>query len=253
MLSLKNRIKVGVCGIRASQKTFFHRYHASEVQQTFYDPPSVETLRKWRETAGNDFDFTLKAWQIITHEFKSPTYKRMRTKIPQIEQEEVGNFKPTKWVMYGLEKTLEAARILSAKVVVFQCPASFLPTNKNIENLLKFMEKANELKFKAGLDARFAWEPRGEKWTDKIVAEICKKCELIHAVDPFIRKPVTERFFYFRLHGGYKYQHIYRDDEFEVLTKEFQKYEFGYCMFNNMNMLEDALRLIEFINKSNNC
>lgn len=242
MTPLAGKVKIGVCGV---QKSCFERYHAAEVQQTFYEPPSPQTLEKWRKTAPSDFDFTLKAWQVITHETRSPTYRRMRTKIPESEQHEPGGFKPTKWVMFGLEKTLEAASILSAKVVVFQCPASFTPTKENIKNLSNFMEKANELKSRLGINPRFAWEPRGKDWDDKTVLDICKKFDLIHAVDIFERKPVTDKFFYFRLHGGYKYLHVYTDDELEFLIKEFEKYDFGYYMFNNMNMFNDALRLIK--------
>jgi uncharacterized protein YecE (DUF72 family) len=34
-----------------------------EVQQTFYQPPRVATLEKWRLDAPANFEFTLEAWQ----------------------------------------------------------------------------------------------------------------------------------------------------------------------------------------------
>src|SRR6185503_19103411 len=43
-----------------------------EVQQTFYDPPPIGTLEKWRRQAPAGFEFTMKAWQVITHLGESP-------------------------------------------------------------------------------------------------------------------------------------------------------------------------------------
>ncbi|MCX7871676.1 MAG: DUF72 domain-containing protein [Verrucomicrobiae bacterium] len=249
MRLLKESVKIGVCGFPASRKDCFKSFHAVEIQQTFYDMPQVTTLEKWRKNANERFDFTIKAWQIITHESKSPTYKRMKAQIPSSELWQVGSFKPTKWVIRGLEKTMEAAKILSAKAIVFQCPPSFLPTIENIENICKFMEKANELKSKLNLCPVFAWEPRG-KWDDKTIAEICGKFNLIHVVDVFERQSVTEKSFYFRLHGGYGYDHVYSDDELASLINWFDKYETGYCMFNNRQMYNDARRLIALFSES---
>jgi len=242
MTPIAGKVRIGVCRL---QKTCFERFHAAEIQQTFYDPPSPQTLEKWKNAAPENFGFTLKAWQVITHQASSPTYRRMRTKIPGSELSDLGGFRPTKWVMLGLEKTLEAAAVLSAKVVVFQCPSSFLPSKENIENLSEFMLRAVELKTRLGINPQFAWEPRGSAWDDKLILDICSRFNLIHAVDIFERKPVTDKYFYFRLHGGRKYSHIYTDDELKLLIKEFGKYDCGYCMFNNINMFEDASRLLQ--------
>jgi hypothetical protein len=40
---------------------------AVEVQHTFYQSPQISTLKKWPKEAPPDFEFTLKAWQLITH------------------------------------------------------------------------------------------------------------------------------------------------------------------------------------------
>jgi uncharacterized protein YecE (DUF72 family) len=49
-----------------------------EVQQTFYEPPADTTIRRWRARAPAAFEFTLKAWQLITHEPSSPTFRRLK-------------------------------------------------------------------------------------------------------------------------------------------------------------------------------
>jgi uncharacterized protein YecE (DUF72 family) len=76
-------IKVGCCGFPVKRETYYHTFQVAEVQQTFYQPPLLATGKRWREEAPPDFEFTMKAWQLITHEPSSPTYRRLRMKIPE--------------------------------------------------------------------------------------------------------------------------------------------------------------------------
>lgn len=57
-------------------KDYFKQFKLVEVQQTFYKLPKLETALKWRGTAPSDFEFTLKASQLITHPAASLTYRR---------------------------------------------------------------------------------------------------------------------------------------------------------------------------------
>ncbi|MET1127893.1 MAG: DUF72 domain-containing protein, partial [Thermoproteota archaeon] len=70
---MKCRVLSGCCGFPLSRKRYFERFNVVEVQQTFYDPPSADTLRRWREEAPKGFVFTVKAWQAVTHPSSSPT------------------------------------------------------------------------------------------------------------------------------------------------------------------------------------
>ena len=72
---MKN-IRVGCCGFPRARSEYYKAFQLVEVQQTFYHPPALKTVEKWRSDAPGDFEFTLKAWQLITHEFKSPNYRR---------------------------------------------------------------------------------------------------------------------------------------------------------------------------------
>ena len=74
----RGKIFVGTCGFAEAQQRLFRDFTVLEVQQTFYQPPRVSTAQRWRSTAPNDFIFTLKAWQLITHEATSPTYRRLK-------------------------------------------------------------------------------------------------------------------------------------------------------------------------------
>src|SRR5688500_560982 len=56
-------MKLGMCGFTIGAAAYFRQFKVVEVQQTFYDPPSLSTLEKWRQEAQPSFEFTMKAWQ----------------------------------------------------------------------------------------------------------------------------------------------------------------------------------------------
>jgi len=69
-------MKLGMCGFTIGADAYFRQFPVLEVQHTFYDPPPLKTLESWRAKAPADFEFTIKAWQVITHAGTSPTYRR---------------------------------------------------------------------------------------------------------------------------------------------------------------------------------
>jgi uncharacterized protein YecE (DUF72 family) len=125
----RREIKVGCCGLRLARGEYFLRFPVVEIQHTFYQPPQAATLERWRSEAPRGFEFTLKAWMLITHEAKSPTYRRLKRPLSEAERGECGAFRPTQTVRWAWEETLAAARALRAKRVLFQCPASFAPSD----------------------------------------------------------------------------------------------------------------------------
>lgn len=236
------QIKVGCCGFPVFMDKYFGKFRVVELQQTFYHPPEISTVQRWRQTAPGDFEFTIKAWQLITHTPESPTYRRLKIKIPEKQKSHYGFFKPTDEVLSAWEKIDELAKILRAKVILFQCPASFKPTDENIKNMEKFFKKVERKNY------IFCWEPRG-KWDDEKILKICKKLDLVHVVDPFKNKPLYGKIKYLRLHGISGYRYNYSDDELMELNrkiKEFEKDEI-YVMFNNTEMLKNAERFQNLI------
>jgi uncharacterized protein YecE (DUF72 family) len=160
--------RVGCCGFPLARRRYFETFRLVEVQQTFYQPPRLETLARWREAAPAGFEITLKAWQLITHEPSSPTYRRLKQPIPEAKRGRYGSFRPTKEVMDAWRATLAAAEALDATAIVFQCPASFTPTTEHIANLRRFFESV-------GGDAHprlLAWEPRGEWPRDAVEGRV---------------------------------------------------------------------------------
>lgn len=228
-------IKVGCCGFRSSRESYFRVLDAVEVQHTFYQPPQVSTLRRWREEASKGFEFTLKAWQLVTHQSSSPTYKRLKRQLTEEEKEGAGFFRPSRIVEEAWELTRECAGALGARAVVFQCPASFRPVRENVENMRRFFSGVE----RGGLT--FCWEPRGG-WPRELVAELCEELELWHVVDPFAERTVTPGRCYFRLHGRKGWRYKYEDGELEELHSMLPKDAASYVFFNNVEMLDDAAR-----------
>jgi uncharacterized protein YecE (DUF72 family) len=236
----KGDIRVGCCGFAGSQKDYFRIFSLIEIQQTFYQLPKLETAAKWREAAPPGFEFTMKAWQLITHEPTSPTYRRLRKKIPSENFGRYGSFRMTEEVLEAWDQTFRFAQNLRATTVVFQCPASFLPCKENIANLDQFFSRVHRGKI------HFAWEPRGP-WPEDIVRRLCRSLGLIHCVDPFQSQPRHGPSQYFRLHGigGYGYQ--YTDNDLKKIKEWALTEPPSYVLFNNQKMKEDAMRFKNLI------
>jgi len=236
----KREIKIGTCGFRWSKDEYANHLDCVEIQHTFYKPPQVKTLEKWRAEMPPDFEFTLKSWQFITHEAGSPTYRRLKRDLTDKEELEAGAFKATKTVDEAWKVTLESAKALKARNVLFQCPAKFTQTKENISSLRKFFKRID----RGGMNC--VWEPRGP-WDDAVIKKICDDLNLWHCVDPFVRSTVTPDRCYYRLHGIGGWRYKYEDGELEELASLLPKKGLSYVFFNNNEMVEDAIRFRKIV------
>lgn len=240
---MKSKARIGTSGFGIGRAKYVQLFSCVEVQHTFYQPPKISTLEGWREGAPPDFEFVLKAWQLITHDSKSPTYRRLKKKLSEREHQEVGYFRPTSIVEEAWEVTLACANALKATTILFQCPASFRQTEENLANLEAFFGNIN--REQSGRQFNFGWEPRGD-WDRKVVKSICDDLNLWHVVDPFTATTVTPGKLYFRLHGRNGWRYEYEDGELlelgAMLPKRTPKNSRPYVFFNNVRMTQDAVR-----------
>lgn len=233
-------IKVGCCGFRGKRKDYFKGFEVVEIQQTFYKLPKIETAKRWKKEAPSYFEWTMKALQLITHEPSSPTYRKAGIKIEK--EKNYGFFKPTDEVFKAWERCEEFAKALKAKMIIFQCPPSFNESKENIKNIKQFFSSISR-------NFIYVLELRG-KWKDKAIAKICEDLNLIHCVDPFKMKSLYGEIKYYRLHGigGYKYD--YSKEELKKLADICKKDDDVYCLFNNTQMLKNALEFKEILKQN---
>ncbi|RLI78340.1 DUF72 domain-containing protein [Archaeoglobales archaeon] len=229
-------IKVGCCGFPMSMKKYFEEFEVVEIQKTFYKPISVEIAEKWRKMASKNFEFCVKALQIITHPPSSPTYRKAK-----LDVEDGGFFKPIKEVFDAWNVTKNVADVLKAEVIVFQTPKSFKESKENMKNMKEFFNSIEGY--------MFVWEPRD--WSDEAIKKVCEELNLVHCVDPFVAKPLYGDVRYFRLHGSHKkmYKHKYSRDELIWLRDYCREFNNAYVMFNNVYMRDDAVTFKKLLNE----
>jgi uncharacterized protein YecE (DUF72 family) len=214
-----------------------------ELQTTFYQPPAIPVARRWRSLAPAGFHFCMKAWQLITHSPSSPTYRRLRSPISAQESDLYGSFRRTEQVRLAWERTREIANILDARVILFQCPKSLLPTRENLRNLSSFFHDIDR-------DGRtLAWEPRGDDWDAELVRNLCAEHNLLHCVDPLQCDSVYVDALYWRLHGKAGYHYRYTEEDLAELAARLRDSGHlagpNYIMFNNIYSREDASRFLQ--------
>ncbi|MEM3109328.1 MAG: DUF72 domain-containing protein [Candidatus Bathyarchaeia archaeon] len=245
-------IRVGCCGYPTSMKKYYEIFSLVELNCTFYGYPKMSTVTGWREKAPADFEFTVKAWQAITHPYGSPTWRKAKLRIPNPER--YGSLKPTRENIDAWGLIRRSCEALNADICVIQTPPSFTPSDENVENMRRFLSIIDRGPLK------IAWEPRGE-WSSRpeLVTELCKGLKLIHVVDLLRRSPLHySPTAYIRLHGlggrEVNYAYKYEEEDLKLLASKLNELadkgmDECYILFNNRYMMEDALRFKGLLSK----
>jgi uncharacterized protein YecE (DUF72 family) len=63
-------IKVGCCGFPVAMSRYFEQFGLVELNRTFYHYPREKTVADWKRNAPDEFEFTVKAHQDISHKAK---------------------------------------------------------------------------------------------------------------------------------------------------------------------------------------
>lgn len=209
-------------------KRYFEKYRLVELNSTFYQYPNLETVISWREKAPEDFEFTVKAHQDISHRFK---------------------MKVNESCLEAFSRMKVICEALRTKIMLIQTPTSFTPDKLgDAEEFFRTIDRG---------DLTLVWETRGPAWEKPEVRDklqkMLEKLDIIHVTDPFKNPPVyTSHIAYFRLHGlGSKlYYYQYSNEELRKLKELIKSYEEGktvYVLFNNLSMFDDGARFMHYI------
>lgn len=264
-------VRIGTCGYqwydppdgwKEEYESKLHAYSADpafdlvELNRTFYSLPQVSTAERWRSEVVEDFEFAVKGWQALTHEWASPTWNTHRDDVdddPDIDTDEVGSLQPNPTVKEAWNRTKTRAEALDANVVLLQMPPSFDASEETVADMREFLSTID----RDGLTV--AWEPRGE-WHEHPdrVAEVCAELDLVHVVDPLRDEPVSAHpTAYLRLHGlnedRYDYAYDYSEEELRELRDRVSElladHETVYVLFNNDEMYENARSFQELLSE----
>ncbi|MFQ6095822.1 MAG: DUF72 domain-containing protein, partial [Candidatus Bathyarchaeia archaeon] len=135
-------IKVGCCGYPVSMKRYREVFQVVELNNTFYRYPKDSTVEKWRRESPDQFEFTVKAHQEISHKY--------RLKLDLAAE--------------AFERMRKICRMLRARILLIQTPRSFTPDS--LGDAIQFFKNVE----REGLT--LIWETRGEKWEK---TEVCEK------------------------------------------------------------------------------
>jgi len=188
-----------------------------EVNSTFYETPSMEMARSWRQRVPDNFMFSVRCHKDLTHKYLLS---------PRKESYEL------------LNQSLRICGELEAEILHIQTPSTFNPDEKckSIQDLLSSVDFGN---------VRLAWEIRG-KVSDRTV-ELMRDLGIIHCTDISREMPAVESdIMYTRLFGHGKHN-LYQFDDAELLNIYRSAKERGkenvYLTFHGAKMYSDAARL----------
>jgi len=237
-------LRVGLCGFTMSMEDYPLHFPVVEIQNTFYEPPRDLVLQRWLAHTPASLEYTIKVWQLVTHPASSPTYRRMKKPLPP--GAEPGFFRDSAAVEQGWRRSLACAAVLRATAFLFQCPASFKPTDDNVARMRRFFGRIERPA------ARLLWEPRGPAWVEQrvLALSLCRELGLVHVVDPFVTDPEPGHAVYWRLHGMTGPRHSYSDDELRQLGDRLRRSAPpgpAYVMFNNLPRVGDAKRFVRMM------
>ncbi|MGQ9543061.1 MAG: DUF72 domain-containing protein [Candidatus Bathyarchaeia archaeon] len=238
-------VKVGCCGFAGSMRDYYSKFNVVEVQRTFYKMPRESTLKRWRMEAPEDFEFTVKAYQAITHPKTSPTWRMVGRDVAGRLPDDIGHLKPSLGNFEAWRMTMESMKILRAKICLVQCPPSFTADDENIGNMRRFFSEVE----REGVEV--AWEPRHISWYNDPdrTRRLLDSLSIIDVVDIFKRAPLSSHpIGYVRLHGlngEINYSYSYSDSDLQNLKVKVSRLcrlkRQVYVLFNNITMKRDSL------------
>lgn len=233
-------IKIGICGFSTSRKKIYSKLKLLEIQKSFYQPGRIETYVRWMEEAPEDFEFTVKAWQGLTHDIKSPTWRRFKGRIYG-EPSNYGGLRLNNETRYAIEKSIEICRAVGSSKLVIQLPPKLEWRNYMVDTL----------KYISQYECIICLEPRNRSWFNNDVLKILERLKIVFVTDPFKDGIINlnSDLLYLRLHGIGGYRYRYTEDDLRRLSQMVNKYNVRdiYILFNNVYMYEDALRLTNLV------
>ena len=206
---------------KPSLKAYSEIFNFVEVNHTFYEYPSTRMVEKWRRTVPNDFTFTVRCNQDLTHRI---------------------GLKPIDEAYEVFSRMIFLCRILDAHFLHLLTPASYIFDDVSIKQAKDFFSTANMK------GVRLAWEVRSPI-TPKLVS-LMRDFEIVHSVDLSKEEPAFQSdVIYTRLFGKGKHNiYQFTDEELIEIDQNILKAEakVAAISYHGVRMNTDALRFKKF-------
>jgi len=206
---------------KPSLKAYSENFNYVEVNYTFYKYPSTRMVERWRRTVPDDFTFTVRCHQDLTHGI---------------------GLKPVDQAYAVFSRMIGFCRILEAPILHLLTPASYVLDNAKIKQANDFFSSIN-LK-----GIRLAWEIRSPL-TAKL-GSLMRDFEIVHSVDLSREEPTFESdVIYTRVFGKGEHNiYQFTDEELIEIDQKILKAEARVVIitFHGIRMSSDASRFKKY-------
>ena len=202
---------------KPSLKVYSENFNFVEVNYTFRKYPSMRMVERWKRTVPNDFTFTVRCHQDLTHR---------------------SGLKPIEEAYEVFARMIGVCRSLDAPFLHLLTPASYVLNDEKIKQAKDFFSTVNMK------GVCLAWEVRSPI-TAKLVC-LMRDFEIVHSVDLSRGEPAYEsNAIYTRLFGKGKHNiYQFTDEELTEIDQKILKAEARVVIvtFHGIRMSTDASR-----------
>ncbi len=206
---------------KPSLKAYSEIFSFVEVNHTFYDYPDTRMVERWRRNVPDDFTFTVRCHQDLTHRI---------------------GLKPDDHAYAVFSKMIGICRILDAPFLHLLTPASYTLDSEEIRQARDFLSTIN-LK-----GVRLAWEVRSPI-TNKLL-NLLRDFKIVHSVDLSREEPAYKSdVIYSRVFGKGKHNiYQFTDEELIEIDQKILKAETKRVLisFHGIRMSRDAARFKKY-------
>lgn len=217
-----------------TREKYFKALNAVEVLPSQEVPPKPSSASRWAEEASEDFAFSMVASRFIsTHPDQLP---------PGLDGDpkRYGGLQLTEEVRTLVDRTMDSAVALGAKMLVFVTTPVIRPGPRGRETLGRFFSSLD----RRGL--RCAWEPHGP-WQEEEITELCEELDLVRCFDPLRDTPPQGSLAYARLGPFAVMGRSIAEDELETIIDVLEEYDEAFCFFGTERAYGDAQRLLRML------
>ena len=202
---------------KPSLRAYSEHFNFVEVNYTFYEYPDSRTVERWRQTVPDDFTFTVRCHQDLTHKI---------------------GLQPTDEAIEVFSRMIWICKILDAPFLHLLTPANYSLDNRKIRQARDLFSTAN------WKGVQLAWEVRSTI-TPKL-GDLMRDMEIVNSVDLSREKfPQKTDIIYTRLFGKGRHN-IYQfiDEELMEIDQRILKAEAktAFITYHGVRMNSDASR-----------